>query len=218
MLTSNVTSPPGQARKQICHITGKGTAKAATTKRRIRWTADLHEKFEVAVRDLGGAQVATPKGILDIMKAPEVTIMHVKSHLQKYRLTLTAAAGDEEDSLSESPIQANQTKSRSLSSDVRQLDRLKQDELGHKPQLEAHGGLPLLNDDKDARTRMIETLAQQYVMQEELKQQIMVRFTALKCILVVRGEHQVSMTSIHRDASLRSNSWRQTVAADVHHD
>jgi SHAQKYF class myb-like DNA-binding protein len=152
----------------------KSIAKAVTSKRRIRWTAELHERFEDAVRELGGAQVATPKGILDLMKSPEVTIMHVKSHLQKFRLTLTAAAADEEDSPLESPHAPLQNKSRSVSSDMRQADRHNKEESAKKPQGGAQGGLLLTSDDKDARTRLIETLAQQYVMQEELKQQIMV--------------------------------------------
>ncbi|XVE61242.1 hypothetical protein DITRI_Ditri06bG0023900 [Diplodiscus trichospermus] len=104
-----------QQEKQSSNYSSSGSSVSGgpvmASKTRIRWTQDLHDKFVESVKCLGGAEKATPKAILRLMGTEGLTIFHVKSHLQKYRMAKYMPDSAEEKS-----------EKRSGTSDVTQID------------------------------------------------------------------------------------------------
>ncbi|KAF3442629.1 hypothetical protein FNV43_RR16545 [Rhamnella rubrinervis] len=82
---SRVVSPTTSSVAIYASSKSKTASSASTSKRRIRWTQDLHQRFVECVNYLGGADKATPRAILKLMDSNVLTIFHVKSHLQNYR-------------------------------------------------------------------------------------------------------------------------------------
>ncbi|KAK6789973.1 hypothetical protein RDI58_013773 [Solanum bulbocastanum] len=53
---------------------------------RFRWTNLLHDRFVEAVELLGGHERADPQSILELMDVKYLKLIHVKNHLQMYRV------------------------------------------------------------------------------------------------------------------------------------
>ncbi|BAB02417.1 unnamed protein product [Arabidopsis thaliana] len=75
-----------QSREEIRDDSSSGLVLTTDPKPRLRWTTELHERFVDAVTHLGGPEKATPKTIMRVMGVKGLTLYHLKSHLQKFRL------------------------------------------------------------------------------------------------------------------------------------
>ncbi|XP_048326613.1 myb family transcription factor IPN2 isoform X5 [Ziziphus jujuba] len=72
--------------RPLCVQGDSGLVLTTDPKPRLRWTVELHERFVDAVTQLGGPDKATPKTIMRVMGVKGLTLYHLKSHLQKFRL------------------------------------------------------------------------------------------------------------------------------------
>ncbi|KAL1539581.1 putative transcription factor KAN4 isoform X1 [Salvia divinorum] len=73
----------------------KRAARKSVRAPRMRWTSTLHAHFVHAVELLGGHERATPKSVLELMNVKDLTLAHVKSHLQMYRTVKSTDKGTE---------------------------------------------------------------------------------------------------------------------------
>ncbi|XP_058085720.1 myb family transcription factor PHL11-like [Magnolia sinica] len=138
-------------------------------KPRLRWTPDLHDRFVDAVTKLGGPDKATPKSVLRVMGMKGLTLYHLKSHLQKYRLGKQAKKETSQEDIKEGNSEEHSQSHSSVSS-------------YHVPTANSEGEIPVA----DALRYQIEVqrrLHEQLEVQRKLQMRIEAQGKYLQAIL-----------------------------------
>ncbi|GMI95606.1 G2-LIKE FLAVONOID REGULATOR [Hibiscus trionum] len=146
---------------------------------RLRWTADLHDRFVDAVTKLGGPNKATPKSVLRLMGMKGLTLYHLKSHLQKYRLGLQ----------SRKPNAADQNKENGGSSYVQFSNHSSGTVINEKRQVPMAEALK-------TQMEVQKTLQEQLEVQKKLQMRIEAQGKYLQAILV-KAQKSLSFDSIN---------------------
>ncbi|ERN10402.1 myb family transcription factor PHL7 [Amborella trichopoda] len=136
-----------------------------STRQRLRWTPDLHDRFVEAITQLGGPERATPKGVLKIMGVQGLTIYHVKSHLQKYRLAkfIPESIGGEKIDRNDKEVDADQTASSRLDIDeALQMQIEVQKRLNEQAEVQRHLQLRM-----EAQARYIQKILEEQQQNEK---------------------------------------------------
>nr|XP_043608894.1 probable transcription factor KAN2 isoform X2 [Erigeron canadensis] len=114
---------------------------------RIRWTTTLHSRFVHAVELLGGHERATPKSVLELMDVKDLTLAHVKSHLQMYRTIKTTDRAPTSSGQWDS--HENGSSGDTCSDDIlHDIQNLKKTN-NNQPSIETAGGSPKVYSQKD---------------------------------------------------------------------
>ncbi|KAL3510520.1 hypothetical protein ACH5RR_029921 [Cinchona calisaya] len=129
---------------------GKDSGKVVQSKKkfRLRWTKLLHDCFVKAVNQLGGAFEASPKDIVKVMGIKEITTNHIKSYLQRYRLSKEVyGTAYEKVACNVNTIQENE-KRRNLARHTNEISRYIQPGRGKSPLNEEQTNFHKVSEEK----------------------------------------------------------------------